>query len=395
MDEFDDFINTMEREETHVIKPDAFHVPFIYKGLSGLESLEALESWDISFVYIVLYTVNTSLNIPFLEFGLKKIPYVNVNELNDLMTFSFFIANNPTECVEMAHAKIKRLLQSKTNMNHAEETVDETKYTIHGYKVFEKNMYLFVNVDRWKENNVMSLSRNEILWFVTSNEIVNAQSCCRFKIDTLVNRFFIHNDSFLYLFDSAKDALLESPIVVYTGHPYSKVSFTAIFGVSKEEYSSRSVLGPYYYFTDYQSAFKLGGWSKTGEDEYMYDKLITFPGEKGKYTRGGIIRFALFLGNAKMLMNVSTDDIDNSLMRRQLLPEEQMNVRTTDYDGIWSEIYDSVYLGPVVQEDGSQIHGGPYWAAKDYSQFTALSYHTIDRKTLGDAWSLKGDYFIM
>ena len=36
----------------------------------------------------------------------------------------------------------------------------------------------------------------------------------------------------------------------------------------------------------------------------------------------------------------------------------------------------------------------PYWVLKYYEQQTPLSYHFIDKTTLGKIWSKKDNYFI-
>jgi hypothetical protein len=199
-----------------------------------------------------MYAVNKSLPNQFVEFGLKKFPNANLGGLNDKMAFSFFAANNETFW-DTAHQKIQRLLLTKTD----EEDNESIDYDVTGFTNFEDHIFLFVDVSRWKDNNILSNSRNELLWFVILDEIKRGE-CCGFPIDELVTHFMKH---------AIVGYPAPEPIAVYHGVPFSHAKFIAKFGPPMDEETQQ------YFFTDLEHAWKQ-----------------TAGLEKG----GGIARFAFF-----------------------------------------------------------------------------------------------------
>jgi len=124
----------------------------------------------------------------------------------------------------------------------------------------------------------------------------------------------------------------------------------------------------------------------------MNNKLIT-EDENGKYIKGGIVRFALFTGSTKYVENMPNDPIDESDIKKQRINDESLDqnleiqtLRVSDHDGIWARTYDSVYLGNIELDDGSFIEEAPIIVLKDYNQQIPLSYHYIDKSSLGDKY---------
>ena len=68
-------------------------------------------------------------------------------------------------------------------------------------------------------------------------------------------------------------------------------------------------LDRYYYFTDFKRAIRSGAWSSNYEKSIIFNKSIT--DENGKYIQGGIVRFALFLGNNRVILDRKQDDVNN------------------------------------------------------------------------------------
>jgi hypothetical protein len=167
------------------------------------------------------------------------------------MTFSFYAADNAS-FLDTAHLKIQRLLLTKSSED--ETSID---YQLTGFTTFEDHVFLFADVSRWKDNNIVSNSRNELLWFVILDEIKQGSSC-GFPIDEIVTNFMKH--AMTEYHDS-------EPIVVYRGIPFSHAKFIAVFGPPIDEETQQ------YSFTDLEHAWKQ-----------------TAGLEKG----GGITRFAFF-----------------------------------------------------------------------------------------------------
>jgi hypothetical protein len=209
------------------------------------------------------------------------------------------------------------------------------------------------------------------------------------KISNIVNNFFLNNIELLYLTDKNNE-VYELPDIWYCGREEHMLNFTYTFGVTKSE---DGILGPYYYFTNYKNALIDGCWPKNGE-ETIYGKKVT--DKNGKYLKGGIVRFAIFTGKCLMKLNKLDDPIDESETKKRKLEEylnincnkndinEKLTTRLTDYDGIWAEKYDSVFIGKVELDDGHKFDQGPILAIKNYNQQIPLSYHYVDNRFLYD-----------
>ena len=121
------------------------------------------------------------------------------------------------------------------------------------------------------------------------------------------------------------------------------------------------MFGKYYYFTDYKNAANKEGIN-------------------------GVIRCAVFLGKMKVVRNNTNDVIDESIITQGLLLVSQditsikMFMRISDRDALWTNTYNSVYLGKVELDDGSVFKDYPLWCVKDYEQQTVLSAHIIYKK---------------
>jgi len=121
--------------------------------------------------------------------------------------------------------------------------------------------------------------------------------------------------------------------------------------------------------------------------------------EMGKYTKGGIVRFAIFMGEIHVSLNYPNDDTDDSELKKQILKEnnssiERQTTRITDYDGKWADMHDSIYIGKLELDDGRILKNAPLWVVKDYNQQVPISYHYIDKRTLGNTWDENGEYYI-
>ena len=148
----------------------------------------------------------------------------------------------------------------------------------------------------------------------------------------------------------------------YVSKEKSKTNFTYVFGESARD--KNSLLGSYFYFTDFDNALK-----NTGES---------------------IIRFALFLGNTKYIQNLKNDTIDSSEIKSQRLQDnnldkntEYLTIRISDHDGKWSHSYDSAYVGYIILDNETELKNTPIFVLKTYEQQIPLSYHykNIDLST--------------
>jgi hypothetical protein len=100
--------------------------------------------------------------------------------------------------------------------------------------------------------------------------------------------------------------------------------------------------------------------------------------------------------------NDREDPVDNSETKKQLVEEanndslyECLTMRLSDHDGLWTNEYNSVYLGKIELDDGSFLRDAPLYVLKTYHQHMPLSYHYINKKTLGKQFDENTEYSIM
>ena len=376
-------------------------------------------------IELCLFEINTESQYkPFLRFLLQKdmnfdLQFFKINGLQLLLNTKTFL--------ELVDDQMRLILNETSHMI----------YTFHGFYNYNNKMYLFIDISEMKVllNDVYK-SNNK--WFVLMDEIMNIKSVCDMEVHNSVIDFFQANPEFIFIQDE-KNENMETPIVAYVGKEDKQLEFTYVFGQTKiplldpllekveqnqntlfknevkrkveqnqlSELKSNTtppqenMLGPYFYFTDFHSAIKQGGWSKDGEHEEKYDVFIT-ENDCGKYKKGGIVRIALFIGNMLIKMNDPDDPIDESEIKKMRLNDpkidakyESLTIRITDYDGLWTKDYDSVYLGRIELDDGTFYKESPLYVVKDFNQQYPLSYHYINKKTLGEKYDSNSEYSIM
>jgi hypothetical protein len=190
-------------------------------------------------------------------------------------------------------------------------------------------------IRKWIDITNTKLEINDVyssssLWFGLVDEIMNSKHICGMNFDYEITHFFNENPDFLFIQDEKKEPI-EIPMVVYVGRSEKKLEFTYVFGVTRSE-SKDALMGPYYYFSDYENAVK-----QIKEQE-----------NKSKI---GLVRLAIFLG--RILINIDHSDNDN------------------DGEEDWTETYDSVYLGKL---DNNYV-------IKTMDQQYPLSFHYINKNS--------------
>jgi hypothetical protein len=211
------------------------------------------------------------------------------------------------------------------------------------------DLYYFVDDSDMAAIPMLDTSFMEL--YVLVDEIMNHKKVKDIPIHHSVIHFFSKYTELLFLNNEMNESY-EVPVVGYNAVPEKKssLSFHMTFGNFKKE----GILGEYYYFTNYEIAVK----ERKKEDV--------------------LVRYAVFLGNSKVIMNREEDPVDDSeIANSNAMGKHPLMSRITDYDGKWAETYDSVYLAPLQLEDGSIVDGAPLWAVKEYTQQTPLTYHNI------------------
>ena len=364
-----------------------------YYNYSAIDKLDKSIDDDTMKTYckkinICCYIVDNKNRIPFLKYLLPRLPLFEVLTFPQIDTTIYDFDTN--KLVEFIKCYMFNLLHLRSDPEFM------TNCVYKGYQIYNNELYTFFDLTQCniEENEYFG---NDI-WFGLIDEIINTRHICNYPIFNPVTDFFTNNPDFLFLMDENNNEY-EIPIVAYVGKSDRKLQFTYVFGQCKEEI--KSILGPHYYFTDFKNAVRQGGWSKTGKEEIVHGILQT-DNEYGRYIKGGVIRFVLFLGRTKIIQNMPDDEIDNSDIKKEMLEDtnndskyERMIMRISDYNGEWAKEKESVYLGRVELDDGTYLKDTPTFVVKDFNQQLPLSYHYIDKSCLKEEFNYKTYYSII
>jgi hypothetical protein len=367
-----------------------------YNALHKLETdekeielcIDQFKNGEFSKLFLCIYEINTESYQPFLRFLLNK-------HLDDSLDF-FYINKFPLILNKKTFSEflINYLCQL---FDHGLLTYNDKHCEFKGLYKHEGQLYFFVDISSMKIK-LNDVYKENTFWFCLLDEIYNLRSVCNMKIGLDVYSFFNRNPDFLFIQDSKNDTI-DIPMVAYVGREEKLLEFTYMFGISKSE--KKEIMGPYYYFTDFKNAIFQGGWSKNRQLEEKNGRIVT-DNIYGRYRKGGIIRCAIFTGNMLVRMNYPDDPIDKSDTKKQLLEEtnvdrlyECLTQRLSDHDGSWINSYDSVYLGKIELDNGTILRNAPLYVLKNYYQQIPLSYHYINKKTLGEKFDETCDYSIM
>ena len=317
-------------------------------------------------VKLCIYTINTSCKYPFLRFVLCN------NGFNNLTLPNLPISNSIEKHNLERYSKV--FLSTILQIYDFEEF--NRKIIFDGFYECDSELYLFYDITTlFDDLNIDETYLSNTVRFALTDEIVNHKHICNIPIKDETSDFFINNSSINYLYNENNEPY-EIPVVGYVGKQTpEKINFVFTFGEIAKNKSA--ILGPYFYFTDFYNAINQGNSSQDNEH--------------GRSNKGGIIRFALFVGKTKYIENMPNDPNDMSDIKKDRLNDKNLNnkyeiltLRISDHDGLWSKIYDSVYLGNIELDDGSYLEEPQTLVIKDYKQQMPLSYHFIDKNKFND-----------
>lgn len=263
----------------------------------------------------------------------------------------FLLKNNPNDIVDNTEnsTEILKFISFNYEKGHDVQIMCEcilkiiftcykSLFDLYIYKGFiidedTLNCYFFYDCTQYNIG-VHTLYKNNDIWLVLMDEIVNQKMVCNFNIDDSVINFFIKNNKATYLINnSINPDIYEMPIVGYCDCEKKKTDFMSIFGVGKtREYNLKT---KYYYFTDYTNALNALNVLNVLNATNVIDNI-------------GINRFALFLGSMKVhVLNDSNEDDECT--------------------------HDSLFIL-------NNMHI-PRWALTTYEQQTPLTSHYKDKKS--------------
>ena len=170
----------------------------------------------------------------------------------------------------------------------------------------------------------------------------------------------------------------EIPEIGYYGNYYKKIALVAAIGLKRE--SPLASVGSYYYFAGYGRAMRYAVKTTNQKPMCINGKLITTD-ESGTYTKGGMVRFALFLGKSTCLLSRKNDKDDTSMISKNLKENYEYQINGRDTDGKWTQNYDSIHLGKRKYSSKTNPEGVmlyPQTTIKLFEQQLQLSYYYVD-----------------
>ena len=154
---------------------------------------------------------------------------------------------------------------------------------------------MWIECDNFTEGLEKSTLKTNIWWGMVS-EIVNQRKVLQFNVRPEVTHFLLEKPEYLFLHDE-NECIYEQPIAGYLGNYYYKVISDAVIG--KQQELPTSDTGVCYKFSTYNSALRDAFWTQNYCDKKINKTKITV-GNMGKYKRGGLAKFVIFLGKHSM-----------------------------------------------------------------------------------------------
>lgn len=359
--------------------------------LSNVDTL--LENTSMKHVNIFAYKINKSQCKPFLSFLLHN------NSTNSKLTNPrvYFFANVFRNTEMLKSYIIKQLTGMMNSQNYNDLSTDNIE--VAGFYLNDENeLCVFVDLSQCQWNTYDMLFKTEKLWFGIVDEVINKHHVCNIDIDQQLIDFFISEPAFMLLKDGLGE-FIETPMVSYVGKSEKQLNFIHMFGVSRAEKSR--AFGPYYYFTDYQTAAEVATKNLVNKEDIDFNKMINDERFK-KESKGGVIRFAVFMKKIKYVDNNVDNELDHSETKNVRLNDtkldvnyERLTARISDHDGNWTNKYDSLSVGKVILDDGNEFKDNHYIVLKDYEQQFPLSYHLIDKNFIDRSFERNAIYQIM
>lgn len=303
-------------------------------------------------------TKYNNISNPFLQYALFKYPSSSTKTPN-LCIFPFENNKNKISIKETGKKIIKKLFNKQ--------------YNCLGYIQNDNNIFLFYNVE-YKENLIIS-KKSKLLWCLI-DEICNHRMILNFPIHESVSNLFFKNPELIYLKDSKKNNI-SIPHVYYVGREYSVLPFIYTIGMKA---SANRLFGPYYYFSNYLGSFRNAGWTTNYKRRRINNKILT--DKIGLHKEGGIIRFAIFKNNSRLLTNNKKDKYNYKDQEKKWASGD------TSIAGKWAKTYDTL-ICPILKDNKTDniLNSHTKVVVKNYSDIVPLTIQKIDKSSLPIIWN--------
>jgi hypothetical protein len=317
-------------------------------------------SKKINLVFVCIYVIIDSKNrinvpLPYLQYLLFK--YQNTNKkFPNYCIFPFIKAKNKNY---------------KTNADKLVNTLLDVKIDTDGFIESNNNLFFFYNYTTSNKPllNIPNKKQNTQLWWTNIDEICNQKKIIYFPIHKSVWKLFFNYPNLIYIKDYNKNNI-EIPIIGYYGDYYKFIPMIATLG--QKIANPKKGYDKFFYVTDFKKAVRYACWTSNYSSRTFGDVLIT--GDNGKYDKGGVVRFAVF-------------------MHKIFCPNKWLSQDEIDKHHQSNE-FDSLYVGRTLKNDGSYISITPTYIIKNFKQHVPLSIHYIDNSKLPPIWSNDLDFFI-
>ena len=343
--------------------------------LRTFKHTQKIKKKNLKKIFFAIYRIQTENDNPFIEYLLYKYPKKD----GDICIFPSTTPTKKTIQDEIQEMMINTLQYG------------ELKWAFKGYIEANNNVYLFIKLTGEKEKlfSQRVLMRDTRWWWCIIDEICNTRHILNFPIHEIVTNLFYNNPILIYL-RNTQGYNLPIPRSLYYGTYAQLLPFYFVFG---PKLSVRGRYGPYYYLGVYNKAIRYGGWSYDYRKQTHADNNIT--DDNGKIIKGGIVRFAVFLGKIKVLLNHPQDRKDN-ILEENYQKKFDFQLRLEDREGQWAKHYDSLYYGRAKINNSNMLWRlNPGYVTKNFNQQIPLTMHIIDKKTLPLNWNpLSDKYYI-
>jgi hypothetical protein len=347
-----------------------------------------------SSVEMCIYRINYgSHNIPFLEFLLYSDG--NKSDKDGIQLIFPYILSKYTKggVVDQCSVPLRVLFGNETAV----------RYSGYVHMKREKRCVLFFNQVHQddEDKQITFMSSKQRWWWTLSSEIFNEHMMMNHRISESVVEFFNRNPEIMIL--KSKGKTLETPIACYAGKHFNYVSYMASFGMKKA--STRAHFGPYYYFVGFNDSMKYACYSiraphmeKTTENkkkQLQFNPHILADGTSltvnkyGKHTRGGIVRFAVFMGRCRaFFMNGEEDRSELSMYWAKEDPLVMAKLALRDINGDWTRYFNAAYVGEYDFDapDDRKSKRLAGWTIKEYENQIPLSFHEIEMTSVPDKY---------
>ena len=247
-----------------------------------------------------------------------------------------------------------------------------------GLYEYEDTQYLFYSI-----NTVLPISKvtsKSDDFYLLVDDIINTRTYYDIKVHSDVSDFFVKNNQFIFLIDET-GSLIETPISGFRGEYYKKVGMMAGLGMSRSgPYAS---LGPFFYFGNFDRSIRYAVMTINKKPLEINGEKITI-GDTPIFTKGCIVKYALFLGNSKLMLNLENDPEDDSEISKHFSKENKFikdTLKLRDTNGKWTKQFDSVIQSELEIFDrklGIDRKLDPAFILRTFEQQSSLDYMYVN-----------------